>query len=65
MDSIHEYVIRELQRAKGRWTDVARDSGISKRTIEKIARREIANPGVNHIEKLAGYFRGRDSRRVN
>lgn len=29
-----------------------------KRTIEKIARREIEDPGVSHIEKLAVYFRG-------
>lgn len=56
-ESIYAYVLRELQASKGRWSDVADGSGVSKRTIEKIARREIADPGVSHIERLAKYFR--------
>ena len=35
---------------------MAEATGISKRTIEKIARRETENPGVKHIETLAAYF---------
>lgn len=50
----------ELQAAKGRWTAVADGSGVSARTIEKIARREIKDPGVSHIEKLARYFRDQE-----
>jgi transcriptional regulator with XRE-family HTH domain len=57
MESIHAYVVRELERVKGRWTQVAEGTGISKRTIEKIASGETANPGVSHVEKLASYFR--------
>jgi transcriptional regulator with XRE-family HTH domain len=53
---IHSYVLRELQTWKGRWPAVADGSGVSIRTIEKIARREIADPGVSHIEKLATFF---------
>ncbi len=54
---MHQYVIDELQRHKGRWSQVAKDTGISKRTIEKVARRETEDPGVSLVERLAGYFR--------
>ena len=56
-DSIYQYVLDQLQRAKGDWSAVALASGVSRRTIEKIARKEIEDPGVSHIEKLAKYFR--------
>lgn len=59
MESMHDYVVTQLQNAKGTWPKVAEDTGISRRTIEKIARREVADPGVSLIEKLAGYFRDR------
>lgn len=59
-ESIYEYVLGQLQRAKGEWPLVAVATGMSRRTIEKIARREVKDPGVSHIEKLAGYFRGRE-----
>ena len=60
MESIHEYVISRLQASKGRWPVIAEESGVSKRTIEKIARREIPNPGVLTVETLAAYFRERE-----
>jgi transcriptional regulator with XRE-family HTH domain len=56
--SLHDYVVQQLLDCRGKWPDVAKATGVSKRTIEKIARREIADPGVSHIEKLASYFRG-------
>lgn len=57
VESIYAYVLTELESAKGNWTKVAKATRMSKRTIEKIARREIEDPGVSHIEKLAAYFR--------
>jgi hypothetical protein len=36
---------------------VAEGSGVPKRTVEKIARRETQNPGVRHVERLAAFFR--------
>lgn len=57
MESLYEFVIGRLEDAKGGWPAVADGSGVSLRTIEKIARKEIKDPGVSHIEKLAGYFR--------
>ena len=56
-DSIYAYVMAQLEASKGKWPAVAEGSGVSPRTLEKIARREIADPGVSHIEKLASYFR--------
>lgn len=56
-DSIYEFVMAELEASKGNWPAVAKGSGVSPRTLEKIARKEIVDPGVSHIEKLAGYFR--------
>jgi len=56
-DSLYEFVMRELEASKGTWPEVAEGSGVSHRTVEKIARREIADPGVSHVEKLAAYFR--------
>lgn len=63
-DSIYQYVLAQLEHAKGNWPEVAEGTGISRRTIEKIARREVKNPGVTHIETLAGYFRNRSKQHV-
>lgn len=56
-ESIYEYVLDQLQLAKGEWPKVAKKSRMSLRTLQKIARREVKDPGVSHIEKLASYFR--------
>lgn len=56
-ESIYEFVMAQLQATKGTWPVVADNSGVSVRTISKIARREIEDPGISHIEKLAKYFR--------
>lgn len=54
---IYEFVMQQLEFAKGKWPEVSAGSGVSKRTIEKIARKEIADPGVSHVQALADYFR--------
>ena len=59
---MYEFVLKELAAAKGNWSEVAEGSGVSKRTIEKIARREVLDPGVSLIEKLARYFHEQKSR---
>jgi len=61
-ESIYAYVLSELEAAKGRWPQVAEETGLSRRTIEKIARREVADPGVSRIEILARYFREHEHR---
>jgi len=62
--SLHDYVIAQLQATRGEWQAVADGAGVSRRTLEKIARREIRDPGVSHIEKLAAYFRAREKKRA-
>lgn len=60
-DSIFEYVLSKLQSSKGNWAAVADGSGVSYRTLEKIARGETKDPGVINIEKLAKYFREQEA----
>lgn len=55
--SLHEFVISQLQDTKGTWPAIAEATGVSLRTMQKIANGEIADPGVSHIEKLANHFR--------
>lgn len=57
---IYDYVLERLEVTKGRWAEVAEGSGVSRRTLEKIARREIADPGVSHVQKLHDWFRERE-----
>lgn len=54
---IYSYVLDCLGETSLTYREIAEGSGVSKRTIEKIARKEIADPGVSHIEKLARFFR--------
>lgn len=54
--SWHDWVVERLLEARGSWPHIARTSGVSRRTIEKIAHRKIKDPGVSHIEKLVKFF---------
>lgn len=54
---LFEYVLDKLESSKGKWSAVAEGSGVSYRTLEKIARGEIKDPGISHVQKLADYFR--------
>jgi hypothetical protein len=56
-ESMYQYVMKELEAAKGRWPTIALEADMSLSTIKKIARREVTDPGVSLIEKLAKYFR--------
>ena len=62
MESLHQYVLDQLQIAKGTWPKVAKGSKVPLRTLEKIARKEIENPGVIHVERLARYFKAAPDR---
>ncbi len=42
------------------YQQIASGAGVSKRTVEKIKRREIEDPGVSHIQKLADFFRAQE-----
>lgn len=58
---IFDYVLERLESSKGRWPTVAAESGVPYKTLTKIAQREIRDPGVSHIQKLADYFRAQSA----
>ncbi len=62
MESIYAYVLDRLGTWKGRWPKVAKGSKVSRRTIEKIFHKDIEDPGISHIEKLARFFRAEDAK---
>jgi transcriptional regulator with XRE-family HTH domain len=57
MENLHQYVLDQLERRKGGWPAIAQATRISIRSIEKIARGIIKNPGIAHVQALADYFR--------
>ena len=54
---LYKYVIKQLEATDLSYQEVADGADMSRRTVEKIARREIEDPGISHIEKLATFFR--------
>lgn len=58
---ILDYVRDQLMAARGTWPKVAAESGVSRRTLEKIARAETRNPSFANVEKLHRYFRGQEA----
>lgn len=51
------YVLERLEATKGTHPAVAEASGVPYRTLQKIAQRLIANPGIEHVQRLHDYFR--------
>ena len=60
-ESIYQYVLDELEAHKGQWPTIAEESGVALTTLKKIVYKDVENPGVIHIEKLAKYFRERSA----
>lgn len=56
MSSRNEMIIKELRSRKGKWKEIARQCGMSVRTVRKIANGEIANPGSISMDTLAEYL---------
>lgn len=54
---LHQYVLSELDAAKGRWPEISAETGVPYQTMTKIAQRRIRNPGISHIQNLADYFK--------
>lgn len=61
-DGIHDYVLKQFATTDLSYRQIAKGSGVPKRTVEKIARKEIEDPGVSSIEKLAAFFSKREER---
>lgn len=52
-----EFVITNLKATEGDWPRVAAESGVHYRNVKNIGSQVVGNPGVQHVEKLANYFR--------
>ena len=52
-----EYVLRNLDAKRGHYKAIAEASGVPYGTLTKIVQRVTQNPGVNHVQALADYFR--------
>lgn len=59
--SRHAYILSKLAEMRGRWPVVASGSGVSIRTISKIARQEIKNPRLDIVDDLTRYFREQEA----
>ena len=62
MLNLHEFVVSRLIACRGTWPVIAEKSGVPLRTLEKIARREVEDPRVSSVQKLADYFDARRKR---
>jgi hypothetical protein len=59
---MHDYVVTRLIACpRDQWPEVAESAGVALGTLRKIAWRQIKDPGVSHIQKLAEYFLLRDA----
>lgn len=50
------FVLTNLHMTKRHWPRIARESGVSVRTIRKVASGEIASPHIHTLQPLADYF---------
>ncbi len=55
---LYDFVIERLASSGRTYQEIADGSRVPRRTVEKIARKEIKNPGVSTVQKLADYFSG-------
>lgn len=60
--ALHAYVLEQFDKTSLTYQQIADGADVAVRTVEKIARKEIADPGVSHIEKLAAFFRSAEIR---
>lgn len=56
MSQIMPALRADLAKAKGRWPQMASETGVSHSTISRIYRGEIPTPQINTFEKLRGWL---------
>ena len=54
---VYGYVMQQFEETILSYQEIADGADMSRRTVEKIARKEIGDPGVSHCDKLAAFFR--------
>lgn len=56
-----DYVLAQLEATRGQWPTIAKEADVPYDTITKIAQRQIEDPKVSKLQKLANYFRAREA----
>lgn len=56
-EPILDYVLRNLELTKGSHVQIAKETGVPYSTLAKIYQGVTPNPGVQHVQALADYFR--------
>jgi len=59
---LYEFVMECFERCENTYQEIADGSGVPRRTVEKIARKETEDPGVSNVQKIADYFKARGKR---
>lgn len=57
MLSLYDYVTQGLQGREAEWPEAAKSAGVHEKTVQRIARGEVANPGVRTMEELAVWLK--------
>lgn len=55
------FIVQELKSRRSEWDRIASESGVSRRTFEKIAHGNTLNPRLATVERLAAYLRRRNA----
>lgn len=57
MQGLYEFVTTGLQGREDDWLDAATHAGVHRKTVERIAKGTVPNPGVKTMESLADWLR--------
>lgn len=57
---MYDYVIERGTSSGLSYQEIAEGSGVPKRTVEKILRKEVEKPGVHNVQSLHDFFRTRE-----
>lgn len=60
-EPILAYVKRRLEAARGKWPQIAEDTGVPYFTITNIVQGKSVDPRVSSLQPLVDYFRARDA----
>lgn len=57
MGNLYDFVSDGLQGREAEWSAAAEHAGVHRKTVERIAKRSVPNPGVRTMESLADWIR--------
>lgn len=57
MSGLYDFVTTGLKGRKDDWADAANHAGVHTKTVERIAKGVVLNPGIKTMESLAEWLR--------